>query len=440
MVKTFERGVFLPHYKKFSEDKPITRLPLPRELVIPLRQHTGAPCRPLVAAGDKVEAGQKIGASDAFVSAAVHTGLSGVVREVAKRPNIAGEMVDCVIIDVDQGQEFPTWPAEDYAGLPVDEIKARIREAGIVGMGGAAFPTHVKLSPPREIDLVVINGCECEPFLTCDHRLMLERADDLIEGSRLISKVLGGPKVIFGVETNKPDAIAVLEQKLVKEKDMELVQLDVKYPQGAEKQLIYAVSGRKVPPGKLPFDVGVVVQNVATAIAVLEAVRNRKPLVDRVLTLTGPGTPNPGNYQFFIGTTISHVIESTGGLQDDVVKVVVGGPMTGWAQLDLQAPLTKGAGGILALTGEVTQVTDYMACVRCGKCVDHCPMFLYPNYIGVYGELGRYQQAEQWGAMDCFECGVCVYVCPSRRPIVSFVRRTKKAAAERHRAATRQAL
>ncbi len=437
MVKTFERGVFLPHYKKFSEAKPIAALPLPRELVIALSQHTGAPCRPLVAAGDKVTAGQKIGASDAFVSAAVHTGLAGVVREVAKRPNLTGAMVDCVIIDVDTEQEAATWSKEDISGLTVDEIKSRIKEAGIVGMGGAAFPTHVKLSPPREIDTMIVNGCECEPFLTCDHRLMLERVDDLIEGSRLVSKILGGPKVVFGVETNKQDILDLLTQKLAKETDMEVVALDVKYPQGSEKQLIYAVNKRMVPPGKLPFDVGVVVQNVATILAVLEAVQSHRPLTERVVTLTGPGAVGPGNYLVNIGTLLSHIVESTGGLTDGVVKVVVGGPMTGWAQENLDAPIVKGSGGILALTGDVTQVTDHKPCVRCGKCVDNCPMFLYPNYIGTYAELGRISQAEQWGAMDCFECGVCVFVCPSHRPIVSFVRGVKKSVAERHRAAAR---
>jgi Na+-translocating ferredoxin:NAD+ oxidoreductase subunit C len=370
----------------------------------------------------------------------VHTGLAGVVREIAKRPGLTGALADCVIIDVDPEQEAVSWPEEDISNLSVDEIKARIKDAGIVGMGGAAFPTHVKLSPPREIDMMIVNGCECEPFLTCDHRLMVERAGDLVEGSRLISKMLGGPKVVFGLEINKQDAIDEISGKIATETNMEVVSLDVKYPQGSEKQLIYAVSKRMVPPGKLPFDVGVVVHNVATILAVLEAVRNGKPLTERVVTLTGPGAVGPGNYLVPIGTLISHIVESTGGLQEGVVKIVVGGPMTGWAQPNLDAPIVKGSGGILALTGDVTSVTEHKACVRCGKCVENCPMFLYPNYIGTYGELGRISEAEQWGAMDCFECGVCVFVCPSHRPIVSFVRNTKKAIAERHRAAARHTL
>lgn len=440
MVKTFEKGVFLPHYKSFTEEKPTTRLPLPAELVIPLSQHTGAPCKPVVSVGEKVRQGQKIGDIDAFVSAPVHTGLSGVVREIAARRNAIGAMVECVVIDVDKNQEDVSWVGTDISNLKVEEIKKRIREAGVVGMGGAAFPTQVKLSPPTKVDLLILNGCECEPFLTCDHRLMLERLDDIIEGTALVSKLLGGPKVIFGVETNKRDVLELLEKKLTAKKGMEVVALDVKYPQGSEKQLIYAVSQRQVPPGKLPFDVGVVVQNVATAVAVLEAVRDRKPLTERILTLTGPGVVGPGNYLVHIGTPVSHIIESTGGLQEGVIKLVMGGPMTGWTQPDLNAPVTKGTGGILALTSEVTSVQDYQACVRCGKCVDHCPMNLYPNYIGTYAELGRYDQAEYWGAADCFECGACAFVCPSNRPIVDFVRKTKRAAEERHRTATRRAI
>ena len=428
MVKTFERGVFLPHYKESTEKNAIADLPLPKELIIPLKQHIGAPNKPLVTVGEKVTVGQKIGESEAFVSAPVHTGLSGTVREIAKRPGLTGEMLDCVIIDVDQKQETVDWTEDDVSTLSTDEIKSRIKEAGIVGMGGAAFPTHVKLSPSKPIDFLILNGCECEPFLTCDHRLMLEEADNIIAGARLMSKVLGRAKVIIGVEENKQDALEVLKKKIAKEGNMEVVSLAVKYPQGAEKQLIFAALQRAVPPGKLPMDVGVVVQNVATAKAVTDAVRYRKPLTERVVTLTGTAAKGKGNYRVTLGTTISHIIESTGGLQDDVAKIVMGGPMTGWAQLNLQTSIVKGSGGILALPADLTTTySDYLSCVRCGKCIENCPMFLYPNYIGMYGELGQYEMAKKWGAMDCFECGICAYVCPSNRPIVDFVRQSKKA-------------
>ena len=427
MAKTFERGAHIPHYKETTEREAIQDLPLPKELIIPLKQHLGAPNQPLVAAGEKVTAGQKIGDSEAFVSAPVHTGLSGVVRVIEKRATLTGEMVDCVIIDVDSNQPEQSYKEVNISSLKEAEILQHIREAGIVGMGGAAFPAHIKLNPPKGVDYLILNGCECEPFLTCDHRLMLEYADEIIAGARLVAKVLGGVKVFIGIETNKEDAIKVLEQKVKNESDIEVVPVAVKYPQGSEKQLIYAVSQRAVPPGKLPFEVAVVVQNVASAKAVYEAVSLRKPLTERIVTLTGPGAIGPGNYRITLGTSIAHIIESTGGLRDNVIKVVMGGPMTGFAQTGLEAPIVKGCGGILALTEDITTVpVEHMPCVRCGKCVDNCPMFLYPNYIGIYGELGKYNLAKQWGASDCFECGICSYVCPSNRPIIEFVRRAKK--------------
>lgn len=427
-VKTFERGVFLPHYKEFSEDQPISTISLPEEVVIPLHQHTGAPCSALVKAGDEVQAGQKIGESPAFVSACVHASVDGTVVAVEPRPYFTGATVESVVIKVNPEQKEPRWPERDIASLSPEEIKAAIKEAGIVGMGGAAFPTHVKLSPPRSIDAVIINACECEPFLTCDHRLLVERADALVEGAKLIKKVVGAPKVYFGIERNKPDGIEAVKSIISGEKDMEVVSLEVKYPQGSEKQLIKAVMDREVPPGKLPFDVGVVVQNVSTAIAIYEACRYQKPLIERVLTVTGDGIARPSNLLVRLGTPIGFVIEQCGGFKDaaQVGKIIMGGPMTGWAQTRLDIPVVKGTSGILVFTHSMVVKSEYKACVRCGKCVDHCPMFLYPNYIGMYAETGRYNLAAEWGAMDCFECGVCVYVCPSNRPIVQFVRETKR--------------
>ncbi len=447
-VKTFNRGAYLPHYKKFSEDKTITTVSLPAEVVIPMHQHTGAPCHALVKPGDKVKTGQKIGESGAFVSAFVHSSVDGTVTAVEPRPYFTGTNVESVVIEVDPNQEDPKWSEREVAGLSKDEIKAAIKEAGVVGMGGAAFPTHVKLSPPKAIDAVIINACECEPFLTCDHRMMLEMVDELIEGTKLIAKVVDSPRIIFGVETNKPDAIEVINKKIAGKKNMEVISLDVKYPQGAEKQLIKAALDLEVPPGKLPFDVGVVVQNVATAIAIYEACRYDKPLYERVLTITGDGAANPGNVRVRIGTPIGHVIEQCGGFKGASIeeteldksevrypvfapphlvgKIILGGPMTGWAQSRLDVPVVKGTSGILIFTPEMVVKSDYLACVRCAKCVEHCPMFLYPNYIGTYAETGRFEKSADWGAMDCFECGICVYVCPSNRPIVQFVRETKK--------------
>ena len=447
-VKTFNRGVFLPHYKKFSEDKPITTISLPKEVVIPLHQHTGAPCHALVKAGDKVKIGQKIGESAAFVSAFVHASVDGTVTAVEPRPYFTDTAVESVVIAVNPVQKEPEWPKRDIAKLSKDEIKAAIKEAGIVGMGGAAFPTHVKLSPPNPIDAVIINACECEPFLTCDHRMLVEMTDQLVEGAKLIREVVGAPRIYFGVETNKPDAIEALGLKIAGDETMEIVALEVKYPQGSEKQLIKATVNLAVPPGKLPFDIGVVVQNVATAIAVYQACRFEKPLIERVLTITGDGAANPGNILVKLGTPIGHIIEQCGGFKGASIeereldtsevrypvfapphlvgKIIMGGPMTGWAQSRLDIPVVKGTSGILIFTPQMVVKTGHMACVRCGKCVEHCPMDLYPNYIGVYSETGRHQAAAEWGAMDCFECGICVYVCPSNRPIVQFVRETKK--------------
>ena len=447
-VKTFNRGVFLPHYKKFSEDKPITTISLPDEVVIPLHQHTGAPCHAIVKVGDKVKTGQKIGESSAFVSAFVHASVDGTVTAVEPRPYFTGSQVESVVISVDADQKEPQWKERDVTKLSKDEIRAAIKEAGIVGMGGAAFPTHVKLSPPKAIDAVIINACECEPFLTCDHRMMVEMTEAMVEGTKLIAKIVDAPKVIFGIETNKPDAIEAVNLKIAGESAMEVVTLDVKYPQGAEKQLIKASMDREVPPGKLPFDVGVVVQNVATAIAIYEACRYEKPLYERVLTLTGDGAAKPGNVKVRIGTSLAHIIEQCGGFKGVSIeegeldtsevrypvfapahlvgKIIMGGPMTGWAQSRLDVPVVKGSSGILIFTPAMVVDSEHMACVRCAKCVEHCPMFLYPNYIGVYAETGRYPLAAEWGAMDCFECGICVYVCPSNRPIVQFVRDTKK--------------
>jgi electron transport complex protein RnfC len=425
-VKTFSRGAFLPHYKEFSEDKSITAIPLPKEVVIALHQHTGAPCRALVQPGNEVKAGQRIGESNAFVSAYVHASVDGKVTAVEPRPYFTGTMVESVVIEVDAEQSKPTWQERDVSKLSVDQIKEAIKDAGIVGMGGAAFPTHVKLSPPTSIDAFIVNACECEPFLTCDHRIMVEMTDKLLKGARLAQKVVSAPKIIFGVETNKPDAIEALNAKIAGAADIELVALDVKYPQGSEKQLIKAVLNREVPPGKLPLEVGAVVQNVSTCIAIYEACYYNKPLFERVLTVTGDGVARPQNVLAKIGTPIGHIIEHCGGFKGEIGKIIMGGPMTGWAQSSLDMPIVKGTSGILLFSPAMVVETQHKACVRCGKCVDHCPMFLYPNYIGSYAETGRFDQAAEWGAMDCFECGICVYVCPSNRPIVQFVRGAKR--------------
>jgi electron transport complex protein RnfC len=430
-VKSFDRGVFLPHYKEATEEKAITAIPLPAEVVIPLQQHIGAPCKALVNVGDKVKTGQKIGDSEAFVSAAVFASVDGTVTAIELRPGFAGADVESVVIEVAEQQEEPVWKERDIAKMSAEEIKAAIKEAGIVGMGGAAFPTSVKLSPPKPIDTIIINACECEPFLTCDHRVIVEMTEAMVDGAKLIATVVDAPKIIFGIEKNKPDGIEALKAVVGDDEKIEIVELDVKYPQGSEKQLIKAAVDREVPPGKLPLEVGVVVQNVGTAVAVYEACRFGKPLYERVLTVTGDAAANPGNVKVRIGTSIGHIIEACGGFKDgkEPGKVVLGGPMTGFAQTRLDIPVVKGTSGILLFSEEMLVKTEHMPCVRCARCVDHCPMFLYPNSISSNAERGFYDKAAEWGAMDCFECGICVYVCPSNRPIVQLVRDTKKAQA-----------
>lgn len=430
-LKTFNRGVDLPHYKEYSEEKGITTIALPKEVVIPLVQHIGAPCKAVVGVGDKVKTGQKIGDSEAFVSAPIFASVDGTVTAIEPRPSFTGDNVESVVIEVSEKQEEPTWSDEDISTMSGEEIKQAIRGAGIVGMGGAAFPTSVKLSPPKPIDVIIINASECEPFLTCDHRVMVEMAEELVLGAKLIARAVDAQQVIFGVETNKPDGIEAIKAQIEGEEGIEVIITDVKYPQGAEKQLIYATTGREVPPGKLPLEVGVVVQNVGTAVAVYEACRYGKPLYERVLTVSGDAAANPGNVKVPIGTTIGHVIEECGGFKDgkEPGKVVMGGPMTGFAQTRLDVPVVKGTSGILLFSEQMLVKSEHMPCVRCARCVDHCPMYLYPNSISSNAERGFYDAAVEWGAMDCFECGICVYVCPSNRPIVQLVRETKKAQA-----------
>jgi electron transport complex protein RnfC len=434
-LKTFRGGIHPPYRKEATAGKATVEISLPAEVVIPMGQHVGAPNTPTVKVGDRVEAGQKIGASEAFISAPVHSSVSGTVKAVEERKNFTGASVNSVVITVDPSQPAMFTEKRDVAGLTPEEIRDIAREAGLVGLGGAAFPTFVKLSPPKDkpIETVVINACECEPFLTCDHRLMMERADDLIAGLKLLMKAVGASKGIIGIEANKMDAADLLAPKLSGDSALDVVILEVKYPEGAEKMLIDAITGRRVPPGKLPSEVGVLVHNVGTAVALYEAAATGKPVIERVITVTGPGIKKPANVMVKIGTSIEHVIEQCGGMTGGVAKVVMGGPMTGWAQKDLSATVVKGTNGILALTQDVIDTNAEQRCVGCDKCLDTCPMFLTPNFIVKYTRLGKWDLADKYGARDCFECGCCSYVCPARIPHVGYVRKAKAeiAAAEK---------
>ena len=426
--KTFKGGIHPPYNKELASGKAITQAPIPSELVIALNQHIGAPNSPLVSPGERVTVGQKIGETDAFVSAPVHASVAGTVKAVEDIKNFTGQIVKSVIIEADPQQPaFEAKQGKPLAELSADEIRQIAREAGLTGMGGAAFPTHVKLTPPKDkpVDTVIINACECEPFLTCDHRLMLERPSDLVEGLKLFIKAVGAEKGIVGIEANKMDAVEKVRSAASAEATIEVEILDVKYPEGSEKQLISAVTGRKVPPGKLPSEVGCLVQNVGTAIALFEAASTGKPLYERVLTVTGQGIKEPSNFLVKVGTPISALIDAAGGLTGGPAKLIMGGPMTGWAQEEPTASVVKGTSGVLALPAELVDVREEHACVRCTKCVEACPMYLMPNYIVEAAQKEDWRKAELWGAVDCFECGCCSYTCPAYIPHVSYVRKAK---------------
>jgi Na+-translocating ferredoxin:NAD+ oxidoreductase subunit C len=426
--KTFNGGIHPPYNKELASSQPIKVAPVPSEVIIPLSQHIGAPNEALVAPGDKVTVGQKIGGSEAFVSASVHSSVAGTVKAITDITGFTGAKVKAVIIEANPEQpEFEKKTGADLDGITAERVREISREAGLVGMGGAAFPTHVKLAPPKDkaIDTVIINACECEPFLTCDHRLMLERPSDMIAGLKLLMKAVGAKSGIVGIEANKMDAVDEVRKAAEGESGISVEVLEVKYPEGAEKMLIYALSGRKVPPGKLPSEVGCLVQNVGTAIALYEAAAWGKPLYERVLTVTGPGIKQPCNLLAKIGTPISTLVEDCGGFQGEAGKLVMGGPMTGWAQKDTSAPIVKGTSGILVLTADVVDIGEEHECVRCGKCVDTCPMFLLPNYIATCTRAEEWDKAEMYGALDCFECGCCSFVCPAYIPHVTYARKAK---------------
>ncbi|NOY75170.1 MAG: electron transport complex subunit RsxC [Kiritimatiellaeota bacterium] len=424
----FKGGVHPPEGKELSNKCEIKEAPLLDKYTVILQQHIGAPPKPIVVKGDEVKKGQLLAESGGFVSAPIHSPTSGTVSAMTEIPGPMGAKMAAIEITADGKDDFesPFPPIEDWKAIDPDELKKRVAEAGIVGMGGAAFPTAVKLSPPadKKIDCLIINAAECEPFLTADHRTMLERTDAVLEGTAILAKILGVDKIVVGVEGNKPDAIETMSAK-AGQYDIKVLEMRVRYPQGAEKQLIYAVSGRKVPTGGLPMDVGCVVQNVGTAVAVQEAVVEGKPLFERVTTVTGEPVVNPGNWKFRIGTPLSKVLELAGGIKHQPGKVILGGPMMGFAQKNLDVTIMKNASGVLLLSKEEITQFESDPCIRCGKCVDACPMNLLPGTLSAAAENERFDIAEDYRVMDCIECGSCSYVCPAHRPLVQHFKRSK---------------
>ena len=434
-MKTFRIGGVHPAENKLSAAEPIKVAELPQVAVFPLSQHIGAPAKAIVAKGDKVKVGTMIAEAGSFVSAPIFSSVSGTVLKVDTVVDASGYAKPAIYITVegdeweesiDRSPELVT--LKERRELTADEIKEKIKNAGIVGMGGACFPTHVKLSPPpgSKPEWIIINAVECEPYLTADHRLMLEHADEILVGVTLLMKAMNVGKAYIGIENNKPDAIELMKSKTMKfihDGDIEIVPLKVKYPQGGEKQLIDAVVGRQVPaPPALPVSVGAILQNVGTAFAVYEAVMKNKPLFERVVTVTGKSLAHPSNFLVRMGTPMSQLIEACGGMPEDTGKLIGGGPMMGKALINAEVPICKGSSGVLLMNDKEAKRPEPQPCIRCAKCVSACPMGLEPYLLAKLAEAHNWDRAEAEDIVSCIECGSCQFTCPANRPLLDYVR------------------
>lgn len=433
-------GGIHPDDAKLSAGSPIRQLPIPKEVKVPLGQHIGAPAQPVVAVGDVVKVGQLLAQATGFVSANVHSPVSGKVKKIEDFTDANGYAKRGITIAVDGDEWVDTIDRSpevrrEVSMAPADIIK-RIQEMGIVGMGGATFPAHVKLSlpPGKKCDALIINGVECEPYLTSDHRLMLEHGEEVLVGVKILMSALGVAKAYIGIENNKPDAIANLTELAKGFEGIAVQPLKLRYPQGGEKQLIDALIGRQVPSGRLPIDVGAVVQNVGTAFAIYEAVQKNKPLIERVVCVTGKTLSQPGNFLVRIGTPVESLIEAAGGMPDDCGKVIGGGPMMGRAYARLDVPVVKGTSGITLLSVADARRKPVQGCIRCAKCVGVCPMGLEPYLLLSLGKAARLDDLRAERVMDCIECGSCVFTCPSNRPLLDYIRLGKSGVGAKLRA------
>ena len=426
-LPTFKKGIHPDDMKSLTNQKPIEKLPIPDEVFIPLQQHIGVPGEILVEKGDEVKTGQVIGKSDKFVSAPVHSSITGKVKAIDKFQHPLG--IKATMIHIEKTSEDDEWetsdPPENWQDASNEDLRNLIWQAGIVGLGGAAFPTHVKLAPPKEkeINTFILNGVECEPFLTADHRAMLELGEKMLTGMSIIMKILGTDNGYIGIENNKPDAIEVMKNLTAKQfSGFKVVPLQVKYPQGAEKMLIEAIVNRRVPAGGLPMDVGTVVNNVGTALAVANAVLEGKPLIERIVTVTGQGITEPKNLLVRLGTPFKFLLEKCGGLKESATQVYMGGPMMGFAQYNMDVPVVKATSGIICQNKKDIVKEKTYPCIQCGNCVSACPMNLLPTRISSFAETSKLEEAEEFGILNCIECGSCSYVCPSNIPLVQWIR------------------
>ena len=437
-TKTFKGGIHPFEGKELAKDQPIVEVLPKGELVYPLSQHIGAPASPIVAVGDTVLKGQKIAEAGGFVSSPIYASVSGTVKAIEKRRVAVGDMVNSIVIDNDgEFKEVEYTPCEDVKSLSKEEIIHKVQEAGVVGMGGAGFPTHVKLSPkePEKIEYIIANCAECEPYLTADYRRMMENPEELVEGMRIILQLFDNAKGIFGIENNKPDCIEKLQELTKDEPRMEVCALETKYPQGGERQLIFATTGRSINSKMLPADAGCIVDNVETIIAIYNAVKLGKPVMQRVSTITGDAITKPGNFLYSIGTNYAELVEAAGGFKVTPEKIISGGPMMGFAMFSLDIPTTKTSSSLLCFATDEVAAVEPSACINCGRCVEACPEQLIPSRLAKFSDHGDAKTFEKWNGLECVECGSCSYACPAKRQLAQSIKTMKKQVLAAKRAA-----
>jgi electron transport complex protein RnfC len=428
MLKTFPKGGIHPAENKITSSKAIKRMPVPKVVYVPIAQHIGIPSEIIVDRKDKVKKGQVIAKSGGYVSSNIHTPVAGTVTKLDMIVDSSGYKKQCIVIRTDEKDESnfetPDFPLKKEIVMDQKNILQHITDSGIVGLGGATFPSHVKLDLKNDnhVDCLLINGVECEPYLTADHRLMLEKADEIIVGIQILMHALHIQKAIIGIENNKKDAIKVLKKAAQVDNRIKIAALQVKYPQGSEKQLIKAILNREVPKGGLPMDIGVIVHNVGTIFAIYQAIQYDQPLIERVVTITGKKLANPSNFWVKIGTPIKDLLEEVGGIPEGTRKIVNGGPMMGKAIKNTDVPITKGTSGILIISEDEASRQESKNCIRCSNCVFVCPMGLEPHLLMNLSEKGFYERARAEDIMTCIECGSCSYVCPSHRPLLDYIR------------------